>query len=72
MFRVGTEEYGEKYVGIFGLFCAPRFEIDISHMQNRNVSHFVIVLDETRGLDVGVMSGECVNPLNTELNPICQ
>lgn len=37
--------------------CAPRLEIDIPHMQSRNVSHFVFVFDETRALDVEVMSG---------------
>ena len=41
--------------------CVPRFEIDIPHMQSRNVSHFVVVFGETRRLDVEVMSCEGVN-----------
>jgi len=51
---------------VYSVF-APRFEIDISHMQSRNVSHFVIVLDETRGLDVEVMNGECINWIEVPL-----
>jgi hypothetical protein len=41
-------------------------------MQSRNVSHFaVVVFDETRGLDVEVMSGECVNGIEVPLYLSC-
>jgi hypothetical protein len=36
-------------------------------MQSSNVNHFVVVFDETRGLYVEVMSGECGNWIEVSL-----
>jgi len=36
-------------------------------MQSRIVSQFFVVFDETHGLDVEVMSGECVNWIEVSL-----